>query len=118
MKPKFPKPAKQFEIPLYGGTVMLFKTPKAFEQAVAYLKVPRDEELVLAGTFMPLENDEGEALFLIGWFDGNRSTLVHEAGHLAIFVCKRVGIDPNDSAGEAFCYLLGDLTMQLGIDRK
>lgn len=50
--------------------------------------------------------------YLIGWFDGKLSTLVHECTHAAMFLLQHVGIDPTDSQGETLAYLLEWLFVQ------
>jgi hypothetical protein len=46
----------------------------------------------------------GELVIVV--LDGSRATLVHECGHAVMFILQHVGIDPTDSNGEAYCYLL------------
>jgi hypothetical protein len=49
----------------------------------------------------------GENLYLIGIFNGDIATLVHECAHVTFYTCRDVGvsIDP-DEANETYCYLL------------
>lgn len=48
--------------------------------------------------------------WVLGWFDGEPLTLVHEATHVALFVLEHVGIDPFTSQGEPMAYLVEDIT--------
>lgn len=41
----------------------------------------------------------------------NHHYLSHELTHVALNVFDRCGIDPRDSGGEPFCYLLGQLML-------
>jgi hypothetical protein len=52
----------------------------------------------------------GEVIYMLGVFDGKLDTLVHELGHITLYVLDHVGIPvgPGDTS-EAFCYLQGDL---------
>lgn len=117
MKPSRPKPAKEFQIPIYGGVVLLFKTRRAYENAVQFIANSEIDTRGSCGICTGLQDKEGRSLYLIGWFDKTRSTLVHESGHLALNVLERAGMDPQDSGGEALCYLLGYITREFGIDK-
>ncbi|EEE8861636.1 hypothetical protein C7188_22530, partial [Salmonella enterica subsp. enterica serovar Dublin] len=46
-------------------------------------------------------------LYLLGVFNGNAATLVHECAHVAFYVCRDVGVTthPGD-ANETYCYML------------
>lgn len=45
--------------------------------------------------------------FLVGVFDNNPATAVHEAAHLAASICRDANIDPKESSGEeAYAYLI------------
>jgi len=71
---------------------------------------PDDEDVVqgAAGYTLPIP---GGAI-IITVLDGSLATLVHECGHAAMFILQRCGIDPTDSNGETYCYLLEDLFTQ------
>lgn len=47
--------------------------------------------------------------WVLGWFDRDPYTLVHEATHVALLVAEHVGIAPFDSAGEPVAYLVEDV---------
>jgi hypothetical protein len=49
---------------------------------------------------------QADGELVVAVLDGSRATLVHECGHAAMFVLQHVGINPTDSNGEAYCYLL------------
>jgi hypothetical protein len=113
---KFPKANMEFKVPIYGGDVLLYRSEARLNQLLKYLKRP-DEELShdMGGTCRYMENN-GYALYVIGWHTKNNSTIVHECGHLAAYILKRAGVD--DTGGEAFCYLLEYLVRRFGIDSK
>lgn len=93
-----------------------------FQSANVYLAVTRDEfqyadkflggsigdrpfNLGLASNY---ENTEtGERVYLIGVFDNQISTLVHECAHVCFYVCADVGVTTNpEDSNETYCYLL------------
>ena len=114
-----PRPDASFYVPIYGGLVTMYKSPKALRQALKGIKIKdskADEEL--NGICAYVENEEGSVWYLVGWYTGLPSTLVHESGHLAQFILQRAGIDPTDSKGETFCYLQEELVRIMGIDKK
>lgn len=78
--------------------------PKAEPVRYAYAKTSRFEFL------------DGTITYVVGVFNGRKSTLVHELDHLATMVLadQQVKIDTDD--GEPHCYLLEGLCAMLGID--
>lgn len=119
MKKSFPKPSKELDIPIYGGKVLYFKTQKQLDKAVHCLDLPAEEfGDQAAGKCIYMEDTNGASLYFVCVFDGLRSTLVHELGHLTFYVLGRAGIDARDSGGEAYCYLHGYLSRELGIDKN
>lgn len=45
--------------------------------------------------------------YLVGVFDGNLATAVHEASHTAHSICRDANIDPREASGEeAYAYLV------------
>lgn len=47
--------------------------------------------------------------WVLGWFDGDAYTLIHEATHVALFLAEHVGIEPFSSSGEPLAYLVEDI---------
>lgn len=106
-----------FEIPIYGGAVVLTTTRKGLRNACASYSLIAPEDICL-GICLPAEcPDTGARLYVVGWFDGALSTLVHEFGHLTHFILMNAGIDPRDSNAETFCYLQDHLLQCAGLDR-
>lgn len=114
-KPAWPKPVADFYVPLYGGRVCLFTSPDKYSKALEFLQQAPGKPRV-AGCARWLRRDD-EDMYMVGWFDGKPSTLVHEAGHVALYIAEHVGIKPAASGGEPFCYLLDNLCAGLGIDK-
>lgn len=76
------------------------------EAAVAFFGV-ETKTAHCDGKFHYLERDDGgERIFIVGVFNGKASTLTHEMAHVALTVCELAGINPCESVGEPFCYLL------------
>lgn len=111
-KLKWPKASVVYDIPLYGGSLHLFKTRKKFEAAYEFLGKEHDAS-GCCGCTAYLVNEKGRALYLIGVFDNDLGTLVHEVGHATMMIMERAGINAYDSVGEPVCYLLGDMYEKL-----
>ena len=117
--PKWPKPMIEFEIPLYGGWVYLYRSPEKIQQAYRYLNVQslEDPEGLYDGfAHMLIDQSTGARLYLIGWYSDDLTTLAHEASHIAFFILSNAGIDARDSDGETFCYLLGTILEKLKLN--
>lgn len=111
MKPKVPRPWRVIDVPLYGGQVAIYTDRLRMIKALHGLSV--DAEVgAEGGSCLPLERTDG-VIYLAGWYDGKRPTLVHEMAHASLFILTRAGIDPRDSQGEAFAYLLEHLVNEL-----
>ena len=104
--PVFPKPWRDFRIPLYGGRVIAYRDRAKHAEAVMACGGAKDDDETCRGVCFPAENDAGHRLYVLGWFDGEPPTLVHECGHIAMFIVNHAGMDPRDSSGEAYCYIL------------
>ena len=117
MKANFPSTAKNFQIPIYGGLVYLFRSEAVMNKALNYLNFEGNNDVV-GGRCMQLKASDGAALYLVGWYTKDFSTLVHECGHLAMYILERAGIDARHDSGEAYCYLIEELVRQCGIDKK
>ncbi len=105
-----------FDIPIYGGRVIVARTADQLVRLSKLHGAEYDGE-PCRGCCAPVEDERGRAIYLLGLFDRKRSTVVHEAIHLALFVLDRAGIDARESDGEAMAYLTDWLVTRLGIDR-
>lgn len=63
-----------------------------------------------------IEFADGNIAYVVGVFNGRKSTLVHELDHLATMVLADQGIKHDTDDGEPHCYLLEGLCAMLGID--
>lgn len=105
-RPSWPRSVKLLPLPIYGGSIALCNTPEEWERCHETLNLDGSVNGAY-GKASYFENENGQAIFLIGIFKPDMGTLVHECGHVALFVCERVGINPFSSNGEPYCYLLG-----------
>lgn len=100
----------KFVVPLYGETVKLFSDRKEFTKACE--KVPEAERTAVEecrGMVQPITASDGSIIYLVGVFDKDPITLVHECAHVAIFIAEHIGWDINVDTSEPFCYLLEEL---------
>lgn len=109
--PKWPKPFKEFAVPLYFGRVYIFDNKEKMRQAEEYLRKKPCELSPGTGRAMQLLNEDGSGIvFLVGVFNGSTSTLVHELAHAAFFILGEAGVPvENYGTNEAYCYLLDSL---------
>lgn len=109
----FPKGKKPYYVPLYGGLVYFCTSEDDFAQVYDYMtSADRGYQMTegCLGCVCPLTNEDGQAAYVVGVFDGGMNTYVHELGHLAIEVLDRAGCPIDNHTSEAFCYLIGALT--------
>jgi hypothetical protein len=118
-RPKWPKKdCFHVGIEPYGGSLFVFKDPKALDTAYASLGCERSSDLV-AGSCAYMENDKtGEAIFLMLIADGKIGTYVHEADHLKAFILKRVGFNFEDGNTEPMCYFANWLWDKVSVGYK
>jgi hypothetical protein len=113
LKRKWPK-ITEFIVPIYGGRVALVKSLKVWKQCVDYLAGPGKEMPTGCGGAHQHFTAPGSSVYLVGVFDGRKSTLVHELAHCTFSVMDHVGIPtPPDEKNEAYCYLLDALFEKL-----
>lgn len=97
---------KKISLRPYSGIVYLCESQKEYKKK--HHKI-FNEPIDLTGKNGRCDgyNDNGFYGYLV-WANDSPS-LAHEMAHVVIHVFKRCGIDPSDSDGEAFCYLLAQL---------
>lgn len=101
---------KELSLRPYNGRVFYAKTKGEYEAAHKRLfKTPDVLHCAQEGRFAGGEGKDGLWTYLV--FADQPHTLAHEFSHVVFHVFERCGIDPSDSAGEAFCYLLGQLVL-------
>lgn len=107
-KTKWPKLPRYF-VPLFHcANVYLCASQAEWEQACNQLGVDSGGNEMMAGVTQSYFNAEtDENLYLIGVFNNDMATLVHECAHVAFYICRDVGVTtrPGD-ANETYCYML------------
>lgn len=103
------------DVPLYGGCVHYITSWEEWRRAHRALGIDTSQERPEGRASQLLDDKTGRTHYLIGVFSKSGAryeTLVHECGHAAFFILNRAGIDPRDSQGEAYCYVLDWLFKQ------
>lgn len=93
----------------YPCEVWLTDDPKAFERK--YFKMT-DKVCVVGQARGMAGYSEGRQNTLVGVFDGDTSTLVHELAHAVFNVMHYIGQPVNAEHSEVFCYLQDSLFSQ------
>lgn len=102
---------KQLSLRPYNGRLFITKSRKEYErQHKALFK--RTDELSCSqdGRFYGGEGKDGYWTYLV--FYTSPATLAHELCHCLFHVFERCGMDPRDSGGEAYCYMLSQLMVE------
>lgn len=110
MIPTTPRPVLDFDVPTYGGSVLLYSDRAKWHAAEAALSGETDyKDGNPRGAVARLVFADGKAVYIVGLFCRDPAIIAHECGHLALFVFDRAGVDPICGNGEPFCYLLDTL---------
>lgn len=105
---------KELSLRPYTGRLYVTKSRKEYERQHKLLfKTPDILTCAQVGRFNGGEDRNGFWAYLI--FAENPATLAHELVHCLFHVWERSGMDPRDSGGEAFCYMLGQLIQEAGV---
>lgn len=101
---------KRLSLRPYNGNLYLASSKEDYERGHKRLfKTPDVLSCKQAGRFTGGEGVDGYWTYLV-WADSS-ATLAHELSHCVLHVFERVGIDPRDSGGEPFCYMLSQLML-------
>lgn len=104
---------KKISLKPYSGNLYFVKTIKYYEKA--HKKIFKKSDVLGChqdGRFSGAEGKDGGWNYLV--YAKTSEVLAHEMCHVIFHVFERCGINPSDSGGEQFCYLLS----QLLIDAK
>lgn len=107
-KTKWPKLPRYF-VPLFHcANVYLCRSQDEWERACNHMGLDGGGNEMLAGATQSYCNTEtGEVFYLIGVFNAEVKTLVHECAHVAFYICRDVGVTTNPGdANETYCYML------------
>ena len=100
----------KFDVPIYGGEVWIFKNKSEFLSA--QLELGDDEDIQEGGlgdAWVEQSPYRDECIYLVGVYDKNLGTLVHELSHTALNILETANFNAHDGNGEPFCYLLNYL---------
>lgn len=100
----------------YHGRLFLTRTKQAYERAHQELFETPDVITCQEGRFSGGEGKDGLWTYLV--FAKNPHTLAHELAHAVLHVFERCGMDPRDSNGEPFCYMLSQLLVDAGAQAR
>lgn len=94
----------------YNGRIFLVRSKKAYEKAHKKLFKRADPlENHKRGRASGEEDKNGQRLYLV--FAKDQHVLAHELSHVLLHVFALCEIDPRDSNGEPFCYMLSQLIL-------
>ena len=103
---------KELSLRPYHGRLFVVTTKKSYERAHKRLfKTPDVLTCATAGRFSGGEGRDGLWAYLV--FAPEPHLLAHEFSHVLFHVFERCGMDPRDSGGEAFCYMLSQLMLEV-----
>lgn len=94
----------------YNGR--LFVVRNKAEYSKAHVRIFRKPDVLTCGQdgrFSGGEGKDGMWTYLV--YAGKNHSLVHELSHVVLHVFERCNIDPRDSNGEPFCYMLSQLML-------
>lgn len=101
---------KELSLRPYHGRLFIASSIKDYEESHKELfETPDVLSCAQQGRFSGGEGRDGLWTYLI-WAK-NSHTLAHELSHCIFHVFDRCGIDPRDSGGEVFCYMLSQLIL-------
>jgi hypothetical protein len=112
-KPSIPKPFARIAVDPYNYDLVVFIDSRKFRDYVnAYRsenKVTQDM-LTEAGGLCSALHHRSE--MVLGVFNGNSGTLVHELSHVCFRILQSCGVPAEADSSEAFAYLIGHLFLK------
>lgn len=108
-KPKKWAKLPHFFVPLFHcANVYLCRSKDEWIQAETAVGAPLTDLTMRKGLCRHFVDDQtGENHYLIGVFDNDAATLVHECAHASFYCCHDVGVTiDTGAANETYCYLL------------
>lgn len=105
-KKNLPNSVKSFNIPLYGGIVVMAKTKEDYNLCRNFYGNESYDLHGINGRYdLFVGQKDGQRLVLVGVFNGKLSTLAHELFHITQNIAEIAGV----ADGEAQAYLTGFL---------
>lgn len=101
---------KKISLRPYHGNLYFTASAKEYERAhKRVFKTPDVLSCAQSGRFTGGEGKDGMWTYLV--YAKSPHILAHEFAHVVFHVFERSGIDPRDSGGEAFCYMLSQMML-------
>lgn len=95
----------------YHGRLFIVDSREEYERAHRRLFKTADVlSCAVAGRFSGGEGRDGIWTYVV--YAELPHTMAHELTHVLLHVWERCGMDPRDSGGEAFCYMLSQLMLE------
>lgn len=111
----WPKPYRQCDTGIFNSIVYVYKDREKHKKAVEFLG--QKEHTPGVGVTQAFQNElDGAHVVVIGWFDGELSTFIHELSHATFFVLEGAGVKIAPDNHEVFCYLQDYLFEKLWIE--
>jgi len=102
---------KELSLRPYNGRLFYVKTQKEYAKArIKLFKTPDVLNCNQDGRFSAGCGQDDMWTYLV--YAEKPHILAHEMTHVLMHVWERCGIDPGDSGGEAFCYMLSQLMLE------
>lgn len=102
---------KELSLRPYHGRLFIASSKKDYE--AGHKKLFNEPDVLTcatAGRFSGGDGKDGMWTYLV--FATEPHLLAHELTHVLFHVWERCGMDPRDSGGEAFCYMLSQLMLE------
>jgi hypothetical protein len=110
MDPENPKDLKYFDIPIFGGRVILFDNKGRYNEYRLDIGVGVIDLDSSNGRYDKLVGPNKQVVYMCGVFNGQRSALVHELYHISSTIIDDTGIG---HGGETGAYLIGYIMEQV-----
>lgn len=111
------KGAIEISLRPYTGRLFFSNTRKGYEASHKVIfKTPDVLSCATEGRFGGGEGKDGLWTYLV--YADSYPVLAHELVHVLFHVFQRCGIEPSDSGGEAFCYMLSQLMIDCKLGNR
>lgn len=104
---------KRLSLRPYNGSLYVCSDEDDYQRAHKRVFGSRDVPLISGGRCGRFAAGEGaDGIWAYVVWHTSPWTLAHELSHVLFHVFERCGMDPRDSGGEAFCYMLSQLMLE------
>ena len=100
----WPKPYREADSGIFNSRVYLYNNREKHKKAVEFLG--QKEHTPGVGVTQAFQNEiDGAHVVVIGWFDEDIGTFIHELSHATFFILDGAGVKIAPDNHEVFCYL-------------